>query len=146
MRVLNLKKLSSNYWVPLSILALTLALSFILYAPAIKSYFVSEDLRHVTFRWSEVHDEFFSLGQSIGYRPGTTLYLVLKNFIWGRNQILQHATDFLLHGIVGWFVFLIVRRVTNQISTGLLAAILFVAAPLNTEGVIWMAAAAIPNP
>ena len=142
MRVVGKHKISRHDSLSLVMLAAMVLLSFLLYRPALNGYFVSEDLRHLTFGWSEVTAEFSALGQSQGYRPGTTLYLVLNNLLWGRNQIGHHATIFFLHGVVSWLVYLVVRRVTGEYISGLLAALVFVAAPIHTEAVIWLAAAA----
>jgi hypothetical protein len=68
--------------------------------------------------------------------------LVLNNVLWGRNPTGHHATVFFLHGIVSWLVFLVVRRVTGESVSGLLAALMFVAAPIHAEAVIWLSAAA----
>ena len=142
MRVFGKYNLSRHDSLTLVMLVSTVLLSFLLYRPALNSYFVSEDLRHVTFGWAEVTAEFSDGGQSAGYRPGTTLYLVINNVLWGRNQVGHHATVFFLHGVVGWLVYLVVQRVTGEYLPGLLAALVFVAAPIHTEAVIWLAAAA----
>jgi len=135
-------KVSRHNLLALAILVAMVLLSFLLYRPALNGYFVSEDLRHLTFGWPEVSAELSAWGQSMGYRPGTTLYLVINNVLWGRNPVGHHATVFFLHGIVGWLVYLVARRVTGDYVSGLLAAIVFVASPIHTEAVIWLAAAA----
>ena len=142
MRVFGKHKISRPDSLSLVVLSAMVLLSFLLYRPALNGYFVSEDLRHLTFGWSEVTAEFSALGQSQGYRPGTTLYLVLNNLLWGRNQVGHHATIFFLHGVVSWLVYLVVRRVTGEYDSALLAALVFVASPIHTEAVIWLAAAA----
>ena len=136
MRVFSKHKISRPDSLSWAMLVAMVLLSFLLYRPALNGYFVSEDLRHLTFGWSEVTAEFSDWGQSMGYRPGTTLYLVLNNLLWGRNQIGHHATVFFLHGIVSWLVYLVVRRVTGEYVSGLLAALVFVAAPIHTLSLI----------
>lgn len=118
-----------------------LLLTSVLYLPALDSYFVAEDLNHVTFGWSDVVAESTTVGQSTGYRPGTALYLAATNALWGRNPSGHHATAFLLHALVGWLACLVVERVTGDRLLALVAAVLFVAAPAHTEAVIWLAAA-----
>ena len=85
--------LKKERWYSLLVLGACVLFSFILYAPALDSYFVSEDLRHLNFDWSEVMAEWSSYGQSVGFRPGTVLYLVINNLLWARNQVGHHAGE-----------------------------------------------------
>lgn len=139
-----IKRLSlfSVWCFPLLMACICILFSFILYSPVLGSYFVSEDLYHINFRWSQVIAEFSSTGPIIGFRPGTVVYLVVNNLLWRRNPIGHHAAAILLHGLVGSFTFLIVRRVTREPLTAILAAMIFVGAPVHSEAVIWLAAAA----
>ncbi len=136
------KYLETGKWASLIVLLFLSALVFLLYFPALKAYFVAEDLRHITFDWSEVADEFNAIGQSVGYRPGATLYLVVNNTLWGRNPAAHHAVVFCLHALTAWMVYLLVRRVTTEPFTALLAAVIFAVSPSHTEAVIWLSAAA----
>lgn len=128
-------------WYTLIMLAACVVLSFILYARSIDSYFVSEDLRHINYDWPELKAEFSASGQVIGFRPGTVLYIVINNKLWGRNPIGHHAVVFFLHGLIGFLTYLVTLRVTKSKLTGTLAAFLFISAPVHSEAVIWLAAA-----
>jgi hypothetical protein len=130
------------HWYSLLVMGACLLFCFVLYAPALGSYFVAEDLRSVHFGWSDVVAEFSSYGMSQGFRPGTVLYFAVNNLLWGRNQVGHHAVVFFLHGLVGWLTYLIAQRVTGRRVTATLAALIFVGAPVHAEAVIWLAAAA----
>ena len=125
--------IQNKKWFFLGLLFLCIAFSFLFYAPVLNSYFLGEDLRHLTFDWGEVKDEFVSMGQSTGFRPGSTLYLVLANKLWGRNPIGHHATIVLFHALTGWLVGLVMLRVTKNLATAGIAALLFVGSPAQVE-------------
>jgi hypothetical protein len=126
----------------LLVLVICSLFSFVLYLPALDSYFVAEDLRAVNFTWSDLAAEGSSHGVSTGFRPGTVMYLVINNLLWERNQVGHHAVAFLLHGLVGWLTYLVARQTTHGETTAILAALFFVGAPVHSEAVIWLAAAA----
>ena len=138
-------KLSSSIekkWLWLGLLGVCVLVSFLLYARLLHSYFFGEDLRHLTFGWSELRDEFFGSGRSVGFRPGSTFYLVLSNVLWGRNPLAHHATMVLLHALAGWLVGLILYRMTKNPLLGAMAALIFLCAPVQMEPVVWLAAGA----
>lgn len=132
----------SGHWHSFLILGICLFLSLVLYTPALNSYFVAEDLRWVGFDWSDVILECSSHGVSTGFRPGAVLYFVINNAIWGRNYIGHHMVALFIHSLVGWLLYLIVYILTGKRVESALAAMLFVGAPVHSEAVIWLAAAA----
>ena len=126
----------------LGLLVACILFSFILYAPILRVYFFAEDLIHISFNWTDIVAEFWSTGRSVGYRPGETLFIVINNVLWGRNPLGHHAVIVALHALMGWFVGLICFRLTKNFQMASAAALLFLASPIQTEPVIWLAAAA----
>ena len=125
----------------LGLLVACILFSFILYAPILRVYFFAEDLIHISFNWTDIVAEFWSTGRSVGYRPGETLFIVINNVLWGRNPLGHHAVIVALHALMGWFVGLICFRLTKNFQMAFVAALLFLASPIQTEPVIWLAAA-----
>ena len=125
----------------LGLLAACILFSFILYAPILRVYFFAEDLIHISFHWTDVVAEFWGMGRSVGYRPGETLFIVINNVLWGRNPLGHHAVIVVLHALMGWSVGLICFRMTKNYQMASIAALLFLASPIQTEPVIWLAAA-----
>jgi len=124
------------------LLGICILFSFVLYAPILNSYFIAEDTQRLTYHWSEINNEFFGIGQTLGYRPGTTVYHVINNMLWGRNPVGHHATAVFIHALTGWLVGLFALRVTKNESKAGIAALLFASSPAHAEAVGWISAAA----
>jgi len=139
---MKLDTLGRKRWHFLAVLGICIFFSFILYAPTLNSYFIAEDLRHIHFDWNEVKAEFLSPAQSVGYRPGSTLYWAINNKLWGRNPIGHHAVAVIIHALTGWLVGLITFRITKKFTIVVMAALIFIGAPVQMEPVIWLVAAA----
>ena len=139
---MNIDLLGKKKWHILAALGICIIFSFILYAPTLNSYFIAEDLLHITFDWDEVRAEFLSPARSVGFRPGSTLYWAINNQLWGRNPIGHHAVAVSFHTITGWLVGLIAFRMTKNSVMALMAALIFICAPVQMEPVIWLVAAA----
>jgi len=138
---MNLDSFDSRKWYFLAALGICVLFSFILYAPTLNSYFIAEDLKHLNFDWKEVRAEFLTPAQSMGYRPGSTLYMVISNKIWGRNPVGHHSAIVFIHALTGWLVGMTAFRMTKNYVMAFMAALIFIGAPAQMEPVIWLAAA-----
>ena len=70
-----------------------------------------------------------------GYRPLATLSYAINHAVSGPRPTAYHATNGFLHALVGVLVFLLLRRLSGAEWPALLAALLFVAHPIDTEAV-----------
>ena len=71
------------------------------------------------------------------YVPLTMVSWQLTNVFFGMNAWAFHGTDLLLHIINGALVFLLLEKFTQHRFASLLAALVFVIHPLNSEAVLW---------
>jgi len=127
----------------LSGLAAVVLLAAGLYVNTLPNGFVNDDIEVVVTNAAVQH---FDLGTIFGtpswwgrfrngYRPLTTLSYAINYAISGAHPAAYHATNMLLHALVGIFVFLLLRRLSGAEWPAMLAALLFVAHPIDTEAV-----------
>lgn len=130
------------------VIAFTLA-SVALYARTLDGWFLSDDATialvvpdgsHVS--WSHVRRTFVTdwLGGShVGYyRPLVIVTQALDAAVWDLNPIGYHLTNAALHGVTGYFLFVLARSFgLTPLASGL-AGLLFVAHPLHSESVAWI--------
>jgi tetratricopeptide (TPR) repeat protein len=72
------------------------------------------------------------------YRPLYWLSLTLDRKIWGLNAGGFHLTNLVLHWLNGVLGFLLLRRLRIASWTAAVAALLWLALPINTEAVAWV--------
>src|SRR4029077_16424774 len=73
------------------------------------------------------------------YRPLMTFGYLLSYQIAGAIPFSFHLANIILHGIVVWLMFYILRRFSGE-RVALIAAGLFALHPIHTESVAWIAA------
>jgi len=133
----------------LRVLAVLLGV-LILYLPAVRYAFVSDDL-HIILNnprlaaWSQVPGYFGSHlfanipGKSANYyRPLHLLALRLVYAGFGPPSAIWHLAPILIHLAAVACVFLLLRRLAGQDKAALLAAGLFAVHPIQTEAVAWV--------
>lgn len=125
-------------------------LSLIQYYPVRNVYFLSDD-----FIWL-YHAKEASVSNLLTnyidadnffYRPTTKAYFFVTYRLFGLNPALYHIVQFILHGLVGFLIFLVSKEVFVRTrfvdKASLFAAItaaLFVVHPVHTEVVLWVSA------
>jgi tetratricopeptide (TPR) repeat protein len=130
--------------------AALLALSFVVYAPALSSEFVSDDRLAIT------GNEFVAEGASPlvifsrfswwgaaradapGYRPLVTLSFALDRALAGLDAPgWFHTVNVVWHALVSWLVFLLGRRLLLMPRDAMFASVAFCLLPIHSEAVIW---------
>ena len=83
-------------------------------------------------------------GTSYYYRPLVELSYWLDNRLWGMEPVAMHLESILLHCANSLLVFLLARKVSNDLGKKfplipMLTALLFALHPVNVEAVTWIA-------
>ena len=78
------------------------------------------------------------------YRPIWLDWYWLNYRLFGVEPAGWHAASVLVHLLVVWLVYKIAERLTGQLDTALLAALLFGLLPVHAETVAWTAAVEMP--
>lgn len=127
-----------------AVLAACLGLSGLLYGNSLSGDFIYDDeifsprpelrdWRHLDDVWLEpyVHD---NPGSGL-YRPLSIFTFSLNYLAFGESPVSFHAVNIVLHGIVAFLLFLVVRRMFDRDDLAALAALLFLALPIHSEAV-----------
>lgn len=72
------------------------------------------------------------------YRPLFTIYLMTGWSLFGDQAPGWHLINVLMHLLAVYFVFLILKRITNDLRLTTIATLLFALHPLRTESVAWI--------
>jgi len=127
-------------------------LSLAAYANSIRAGFVWDD-RMLVLQDPVVHS-FHNLGEVFSqdffartesplpygyYRPVTTLSYVLDYALSGKDPLVYHLTNVLLHGLSSALALLLLWRLGLSEGAGFTAAALFAVHPIHTESVAWIA-------
>lgn len=133
--------LSHNY---LSVLVLlgSIAFSLLLYGRVLPSYFLSDDFEFIGY----VH-RYGKMAVTDGpfLRPVSQFTYAQDYFLWKLNPFGFHLTNILLHGINGFLLYVLLRRlllllqIKHASSSALASAGLFLALSCHSEVVAWIA-------
>ncbi len=127
-----------------------LALSFLVYAPALRGEFVSDDLNAIVANenvrgpldpiglFTRMSWWGGARGDTPGYRPLTTLTFALNHALGGLEPAGYHSVNVLLHALVSWLLFFVARRIGLDNRAAVLSAILFCVLPIHSEAVAWI--------
>lgn len=74
------------------------------------------------------------------YRPLVTLSMMANFLAFGENPVSFHAVNIILHGLVTWLFFLLVRRLSGSAFIALTAGAVFMSMPVHTEAVAFIKA------
>lgn len=136
----------------ITICLLLLAVSFIVYAPALQSYFVADDFGFVDLFLRQslrdaprlfVSDWTQSIWKFNLYqlRPVSALAFMWDAALWQSNPLGYHVTNVLLHAACSALVFIISRLLLRaEAKVALFAALLFAVHPAHIEAVAWISA------
>ncbi len=72
------------------------------------------------------------------YRPLFLLLLRINYSIFGDRPLGWHLLAVVMHLVVTWLVYMLVRKVTGQFTTAWLAAVIFGVHPIHHEVVAWV--------
>lgn len=76
------------------------------------------------------------------FRPIRSISYLLDYYFWLLNPVGFHLTNILIHGLCAFSFYLILKKLGNNIWTGLVAALIFSVHPANTEAVIYLSSRA----
>jgi protein O-mannosyl-transferase len=76
------------------------------------------------------------------YRPLYWLSLALDRKLWGTNPLPYHLTSLALHWLNGCLLFMLLRRVGMRLEIVACTVLIWLALPINSEAVAWIAARA----
>jgi hypothetical protein len=139
------------------LLLLVLFSTFIVYVGTLEFGFVYDDhelivenayvhswayLRHY-FR-EPMWRQFSSIGIQNYYRPLLDVWLRINHALFGVRSWGWHLTSVLAHIAATWLVYALVRRLTNEGWTAILAGMIFGLHPAHTEAVAWISGVAEP--
>lgn len=140
------KVMTSSWAIVLYILAITL----VFFSDVTNYFFVGDDF--TWFRWiadcssNNQHCQsfiptiirYFTDANGFFYRPGTKIYFLLMYSGFWLNQTMYHAVSIFLHGVVAVLVFLLAKKIFNNLLFSVLAAFVFLIASGFGEAVFWI--------
>lgn len=127
-----------------------LALSVVVFSPALRGEFVSDDRNAIVSNGyvtggasaADIFSNYSWWGaeraDAPGYRPLVTWTFARTHDLHGLSVYPYHLTNLLLHGLVGGLVYLLALRLGAEQAGAAGAAALFVVLPIHTEAVAWV--------
>ncbi|MCX5680914.1 MAG: glycosyltransferase family 39 protein, partial [Candidatus Omnitrophica bacterium] len=124
------------------------AIVFIIFGNALFNSFVYDD--HYLIKDNKYIQNFSYLGKVLSsdvtvaspiektsgyYRPFAMLFLMLMYKIWGLNTFGLHLTTVLNHLANTFFLFLLIKKISNNTALGLMAGVIFAVHPIHVEAV-----------
>jgi hypothetical protein len=108
--------------------------------PVRHGYFQVEDVLWLHLaHWSSVLDSFHGpWGHGAAYRPLMRVSYYLDYLLFGRDAAAWHVENVVLHALNALLLAALLRRFRMPPMLAVLAALLFVAAPLSSESVDWI--------
>ena len=85
-----------------------------------------------------LNDDFRGFAGSI-YRPLTWLGFIIERHVWGLKPAGFHASNLALHWGNGLLGFFLLRRLRITITTAAFTSLVWLALPINSEAVAWIA-------
>lgn len=133
-------------WLPIRInvsastiaIGVVLAIVVLSYANALRNDFVFDDNAQVlSNKMLRSVSNFFAV-LTASYRPLRDVSLMFDFAVWGEGPFGFHLTNVLIHAANAMFVFVLVRRLTGAVVTATIAALIFVAHPLQPDAVTYI--------
>src|SRR5688572_931362 len=109
---------------------------FLCFANALRNEFVFDDIYLVT-----VNHQIRSLNLPLllsSYRPTRDISYAIDFALWGENPFGFHLTSILIHAANVLLVFSLVRRLTKDIVSATIAALIFAVHPIQTDSVTYI--------
>ncbi|HZM00846.1 MAG TPA: hypothetical protein VFD43_11405 [Planctomycetota bacterium] len=127
---------------PLAVLAACLGLAFCVYWPSLSDGFYNDDalFLNMSARVLEQPARLFT-ERPLGYfRPGWLAYMAAQKAVFGLAPAGYHVVGVVLHGLAGFLVWLLARRLLRDGAAALAAAAAFLCLFAHSEAVYWIAA------
>jgi len=127
---------------PLPSVLLLAMLAVLVYVNSLPNGFVFDDVSLIT-NAPRIRDlrnipSILGLTGKKAYRPLRTASYAVDYFLFGRNPAGYRAVNIALHVVNGWLLFFLLRVLLREPRPALLAAILFVVHPIQTESVAYI--------
>src|SRR6266550_3625744 len=113
-----------------------LAVVFLCFANSLRNEFVFDDIYLVS-----VNKQIRTLNLPLllsSYRPLRDMSYAMDFSLWGENPFGYHLTSILIHGANVLLVFALVRRLTEDLASATLTALIFAVHPIQTEAVAYI--------
>ncbi|MGQ0553999.1 MAG: hypothetical protein ACT4PU_12370 [Planctomycetota bacterium] len=127
---------------PLLVALLCVALAFLVYAPSLGNGFYNDDalfLNHAERVLAEPLAAFTDRPLNY-FRPTWSVYVTAQRALFGLQAAGYHAVGIALHGLTGFLVWLLARRLLGSRWPPLAAAAAFVCFFAHSEAPLWIAA------
>jgi len=127
---------------PLAVLAACVGLALCVYWPSLSDGFYNDDALFLNIAASALEQpaRLFT-ERPLGYfRPGWLAYMAAQRAAFGLAPLGYHLVGVILHGVVGFLVWLLARRLLRDTLASLAAAATFLCLYAHSEAVIWIAA------
>lgn len=113
---------------------------FLVYSPNWRSIFISDDYVWIApMSWTQVkHDFAGSWEHGNTLRPIMRLQFFSSRVLFGENPAGWHVTNFFLHSLVAFCLYLILKKVTDNTKLAFLTSLIFAVFPTNHETVAWI--------
>jgi hypothetical protein len=131
----SLKQLLSTEAALVAIVSLVVIV-FVVYANSLGNEFVFDDIYLVKGNQRARNLDFSLLRSS--YRPLRDFSYAIDFAIWGEGPFGFHLTNLLLHAGNVLLVFTLIRRLTEDLSSAFLAALIFAVHPIQTDAVTYI--------
>ena len=112
------------------------AVVFLCFANTLRNEFVFDDIYLVS-----VNNQIRSLNLPLllsSYRPTRDISYAIDFALWGENPFGFHLTSILIHAANVLLVFALVRRLTKDLVSATLAALIFAVHPIQTDAVTYI--------
>jgi len=73
------------------------------------------------------------------YRPFTSLSFIINSVFFNNSASVYHITNFLLHLLTAFLIFLILQKLNYTVFTALIGALVFAVNPIHINAVGWIA-------
>lgn len=123
-------------WAQPIVMALLVFVVFICFANSFANEFVFDDIYLVT-----VNKTIRSLNLSLllsSYRPLRDISYAIDFAVWGETPFGFHLTNILIHAANVLLVFSLIRRVTEDLVSATVAALIFAVHPIQTDAVTYI--------
>lgn len=113
---------------------------FLVYSPNVRGIFISDDYVWIApMSWSQVkHDFTGSWEHGNTLRPIMRLQFFSSRVLFGENPVGWHITNFFLHTLVAFCLYLIAKKITGNTTLAFVTSLIFAVFPTNHETVAWI--------
>ena len=127
---------------PLVVLVACLALAFAVYWPSLRGGFYNDDAMFLNMSTRVLEDPAQLFAQNaLGYfRPTWLAYMAVQKAAFGLEPFGYHVVGVALHGLTGFLVWLLARRLLRDAVAAAATAATFLCLYAHSEAVLWIAA------